>query len=126
MKIAVMGEWPGENAFVPPCYEESDAMIVFETDTWQVDAMVTGRDTDRYLETMLEYDCEALVCGHKITKESFEPIAAAAITRYCGEGYPALLAAKKALENQLTFLVDFEGGTGCHSSEKICDGGCGH
>ncbi len=125
MKIAVMGERPDVNAFVPACYEESDAMIIFETDTWQVDEIISGRDTQRYYDALIRHDCEALVCGRSITKESFEPIAAAAITRYCGEGYPASLAARKALENELTYIVDFEGGTGCHSSEKTCDGGCG-
>ena len=125
MKIAVMAERPDVNAFVPDCYEESDAMIIFDTETWHADEIISGRDTARYYNALIKNDCEALVCGRSITKESFEPIAAAAITRYCGEGYPAILAVHEAVENRLGFIVDFEGGTGCHSSEKTCDGGCG-
>lgn len=125
MKIAVMAERPDVNAFVPVCYEESDTMIIFDTETWQPDEIITGRDTARYYDALIRNDCEALVCGHSITKESFEPIAAASITRYCGEGYPALLAVRKAVENSLGLIVDFEGGTGCHASERTCGGGCG-
>lgn len=125
MKIAVMAERPDKDAFVPPCYEESNAMLIFETDTWQVEETITGRDRAQYYAALIRNDCEALVCGRRITKESFEPIAAAAITRYCGEGYPAAVAARWALENRLGYIVDYEGGTGCHSSERTCDGGCG-
>ena len=126
MKIAVLADRASLDAIVPDTFETSPALLVVESDTNEICDSVAGPDVPAYIKKILEYDCEAVVCGPHITKESFNPIANASITRYDGAGYVVSEAVRLSVYNRIPIIPDFEGGTGCDSGTHSCEeGGCG-
>ena len=65
-----------------------------------------------------ESACEAVVCGHHIGKDCFEPIADACITRYYAAGLCLWEAAGAADRGELPLITDYEGGTGCGNHDR--------
>ncbi len=126
MRIAVMADRPSLDATVPGEFESSPAMVVIESDDESLVCAVEGPDVTKYVQTMVAFDCEAVVCSPKIGQEAFEPIVRACITRYNGQGLSVLKALRGALYNRLDIIREYEGGPGCDSGEHSCEeGGCG-
>ena len=113
MNIAITADCSGQNARVPHCYEQSPWLLIMETDGMHLTAQVKGPDMEAYLRAMLEYECEALVCGPDIGQAAFDPIAGANITRFDGAGLLCRQAVVGALYNTLPFLREYKGGPGC-------------
>ena len=127
MKLAVMADKIGPGATVPEVFEESGAMLIWESDNDTIVESMQGRPVSEYVDVIVKHWCEAVVCGGTITAESFEPLAKVSITRYNGSGLSLVEAAEKALYNALPLVTDFTGGTGCHSGTGSCeDGDCAH
>jgi predicted Fe-Mo cluster-binding NifX family protein len=125
MRIAVMADRPAPEAAVPAIYEESPAMLIIETDDESVVCvMEKPGDLREYVTAMEQYDCEAVVCSFHIGQEAFEPLVAACITRYDGVGLPVMEAARRALDNRLELVREYEGGPGCTSGGE-CECGEG-
>lgn len=119
MKIAIAASGRDSEARVPQEYETSPWLLIVETDTMQCDDRIAGPNPEAYLKAMLDYDCEALVCGEQIGQAAFDPIADANITRYVGTGLLPVQAVTGALYNRLPFLREYTGGPGCQPG-----GGC--
>ena len=124
MKIAVMSDRPDAQGRVPARFEDAAALLLVETDDDSVCAVTAGETPARYAALVAASGWEAVVCGGRIGKDCFEPIADACVTRYDGSGLDVLTAAKRADRGTLPIIPDYEGGHGCGSGTGDCD--CGH
>ena len=124
MKIAVMSDRPDVQGRVPERFEDAAALLLVETDSDTVCSVTQGETPARYAALVAASGCEAVVCGARIGKDCFEPIADACVTRYDGGGLDVLTAAKRADRGTLPIVPDYEGGHGCGSGAGTCD--CGH
>jgi predicted Fe-Mo cluster-binding NifX family protein len=120
MRIAVAASSPAVDAVVPDTYECSPALLVIETDDMSLVGAVVGPNMEEYYNTIMDYDCEAVVTSSRIGQEAFEPLAKACITRFDGKGLPVLEAAAGALHNRLALVSDYDGGNGCESGTHGC------
>lgn len=112
MKIAVTSNHDTLDSVVPQSYENSEKLLIIETDDMSI--VAAGCEYETYMDLILKYDCEVVVCGPHIGQAAFEPIANAGITRFNGAGLSVAEAAKRALLNNLPYIRDYEGGDGCH------------
>lgn len=120
MKIAVMSDRPDAQGRVPARFEDAAALLLVETDDGTVYAVTAGETPERYAALVVSSGCEAVVCGKHISKECFEPIAAACVTRYDGAGLDVRTAARRADRGTLPIIPDYEGGHGCGSGTGEC------
>jgi predicted Fe-Mo cluster-binding NifX family protein len=126
MRIAVMADRPSLDATVPEEFESSPAMVVIESDDESLFCAVEGPDTEKYVQTMVACDCEAVVCSPKLGPAAVEPIVSACSPRYTGQGRPGLQALRGAVYNKRDIIPEYDGGPGCNSGEHSCEeGGCG-
>ena len=120
MHIAVAVNENNLKAIIPETLEEAKGLLIIETDTMEVVDWITDKD---WVTEMVNYDCEALICGDMYDPPLFEAIAAACISRYNGSNYSARKATRKMMDYELELIRDYVGGTGCgshgHSSECI-------
>jgi len=125
MIIAVMSNLPSPDGIVPDTFETAPALLIVETDDCSIGTIVMSGKPKDYVDRIVKLWPEALVCGPHITKECFEPIADASITRYDGTGLNVIEAAVKADRGLLPIIADYEGGTGCGGGTGECgDGHC--
>ena len=120
MLIAVMSDRAAPEGRVPERFEDAAALLIVETDDGTVVQSAAGEAPERYAEIIAASDAEAVVCGPKIGKACFEPIADACITRYAGDGLNALTAALRADAGTLPLIPEYEGGPGCGSGSGEC------
>ena len=97
-------------AVIPETFEEARGLLIIETDTMESVDYITDKD---WVEEMVRYDCEALICGDMYDASLFEAVTAACITRYNGMNYSARKAVKKMMDYELELIRDYVGGTGC-------------
>lgn len=121
MQIAVMSSRPDIEGTVPDRFEDSPALIIWETDTEEIVSAYTGESAGEYAARIAASEAEAVVCGKHIGKECFEPIADACISRYDGTGMSVPEAAYAALMNRIPMIPEYEGGPGCGSGKGECD-----
>ena len=124
MLIAVLSDRADLSGRVPERFETSPALLFIETDTDTLTQSRSGANAPAFAGAVAESACEAVVCGHHIGKDCFEPIADACITRYDGTGLGVLAAAHAAEAGTLPIIPEYEGGPGCASGGGTCD--CGH
>ena len=124
MLIAVMSDKPDLTGHVPVRFEESPALLLIETDGGKLVQAFSGEDAGAYVKRIVACGCEAVVCGSRIGKDCFDPIADACVTRYDGAGLDVLAAAVAADRGTLALIPEYEGGPGCASGTGSCD--CGH
>ena len=118
MRIAVAANGKDLRAMIPERFEESEALIIVETDDFSVVDIFDKRDDNGvfFADKTVEYDCEAIVCGI-MQMEGHEIVAEGCVTRYNGSGHTVEEGAKGALHNTLPYITDYEGGTGCGSQD---------
>jgi len=66
-------------------------------------------------EELVKYDCEAVITG-ELSAEVFEYIADSCITRYSGQGYPALAALEAMERHELKLIRNPQGTDECDGS----------
>lgn len=119
MHIAIAVNENSLKAIIPDTFEDAKGLLIIETDTMDVIDYITDKD---WVEEMVRYDCEALICGDMYDAHTFDAIAFAMISRYNGMGYSARKATKKMMDYELELIRDYVGGTGCgnHGSPANC------
>ena len=126
MKIAVMASEISREATVPDRFETSPAVLIVETDTWEIVDSLASAEPLALVAKLREARCEAVVCSAHIGQECFDPIAGDSITRYEGAGLNVMEAAVLAEKSRLRIIPEYEGGPGCSAGTGSCeDGGCG-
>ena len=118
MHIAVAVNENNLKAIIPETLEEAKGLLIIETDTMEVVDWITDKD---WVAEMVNYDCEALICGDMYDPPLFEAIAAACISRYNGSNYSARKATRKMMDYELELIRDYVGGTGCGSHSHASD-----
>ncbi len=118
MNIAIALNKKNLDAVIPDRLEDAAGILILETDTLEIIDYVT----DQWVEVMVKYDCEVLICGAMYDPQLFEEVANACITRYLGAGFCAKEATEKMLLDQLELIRDYVGGTGCgaHGDPANC------
>ena len=125
MKIAVMASAVSREAVVPDSFEQSPAVLIVETDTWEIEDSLAAAPAE-HVAMIIDHRCEAVVCSSHIGQECFDPIANESITRYDGAGLNVMEAAVLAEKNRLPIIPEYEGGPGCDPGHGTCEeGGCG-
>lgn len=119
MKIAATADGKNRDAVICPAFETSPYLLIFETDTGEITDIIENNGVDgvKFVNAMVRNNCEALVCG-PIQSQAFEMISSACITRYNGVGLHAGEAVWRAETNNLEYIRDYEGGTGCDEHEN--------
>ena len=126
MRIAVLSDKNHLQGRVPDTFEASPYVLTVETDDASLRCCKKCSSPEAVTKAVLDARCEAVVCGAHIGKACFDPIADEGITRYIGTGLDILTAAKRALNNALELIREYEGGPGCSSGSGNCeDGHCG-
>ena len=118
MKIAAAVNEKSLKAIIPDRFEDAAALLIIETDTMEIVDYITDKD---WVEEMVRYDCEALICGDMYDAHTFDAIAYACISRYNGMGYSVRKATKKMMDYELELIRDYVGGTGCGSHGTAAD-----
>ena len=118
MHIAAAVNENNLKAIIPETLEEAKGLLIIETDTMEVVDWITDKD---WVTEMVNYDCEALICGDMYDPPLFEAIAAACIARYNGSNYSARKATRKMMDYELELIRDYVGGTGCGSHGHASD-----
>ena len=118
MHIAVAVNENNLKAIIPETLEEAKGLLIIETDTMEVVDWITDKD---WVAEMVNYDCEALICGDMYDPPLLEAIAAACISRYNGSNYSARKATRKMMDYELELIRDYVGGTGCGSHGHASD-----
>ena len=121
MKVAVSASNPDFQALIQARFEDSQGVLIVETDTMEITAYVKENAVD----AILSNDCEMLLCGEIHDAAFFDKIAEYGVTRCLAAGLSVREAIEKGLRNELPLLRDYVGGTGCHS-EGHSDGCCHH
>ena len=118
MKIAAAVNERSLKAIIPDRFEDAAGLLIIETDTMEIVDYVT----ENWVNNMVDYDCEALICGDMYDPPLFEAVAGACISRYNGASYSARKATKKMLDYELELIRDYVGGTGCgtHGDVSQC------
>jgi hypothetical protein len=127
MYIGIMTDSPDMDGKIPALFAEANFLLIVDADAGTVHAKYTrnGMADSGFARKLIEHDCEAVLCGY-IEREPFLIIAdEGCITRYNCVGLSAGDALKEMLNDKLPLIVDFIGGTGCHSVHTACDGGHG-
>ena len=125
MKIAVMASSVSREATVPDSFEQSPAVLIVETDTWEIEDSLSADPMD-HVQKIIDSRCEAVVCSGHIGNDCFNPIADASITRYEGAGLNVMEASVLADRNRLSIIPEYEGGPGCSAGTGTCEeDGCG-
>jgi predicted Fe-Mo cluster-binding NifX family protein len=124
MLIAVMSDKPDLSGHVPERFEESPCLLLIETEGGALTQAFSGETPAVFAQKIAEIGCEAVVCGSRIGKECFDPIADACVTRYDGAGLDILAAAYGGDRGTLPLIPEYEGGPGCASGTGDCN--CGH
>ena len=119
MHIAVAVNENNLKAIIPETFEEAKGLLILETDTMEILDYITDKD---WVTEMVNYDCEALICGDMYDAHTFDAIAYACISRYNGANYSARKATRKMLDYELEIIRDYVGGTGCdmHGDPSNC------
>lgn len=119
MNIAAAVNNRSLEAIIPDTLEEAAGLLIIETDTMEIVDYITME----WVENMVKYDCEALICGDMYDAELFEAIAGACISRYNGAKLTAQSATKKMMDYELGMITDYVGGTGCgsHGDPSNCE-----
>jgi len=126
MRIAVTSDHNHLQGHVPDSFETSRYVLVIETDDCTLRSSRKCSSAAELVAEILKANCEAVVCGRQIGKESFDPIADEGITRYDGGGLEVLTAAIRADRSRLEIIREYEGGPGCSAGSGSCeDGHCG-
>lgn len=118
MRIAVAANGKDLKAIIPDRYEESQYLVIVETDDFSIVDTFERQDEDGvfFAEKTVEYDCEAIVCGI-MQMIGHDLVAENCVTRYNGSGCNVEDGARGALKNTLPYITDYEGGTGCGSQD---------
>ena len=122
MFIGIMTDGPDMDGKIPALFADANYLLIVDADTGTVHAKFARSGmTDRdFARKLIDHDCEAVLCG-PIEREPFLIIAdEGCITRYYCVGLSAGDALKAMLADQLPYIVDFIGGTGCGSSHTTC------
>ena len=126
MKLAIMSNRASAEGIVPDTYETSPVMLIWETDVDGIVCAMENLPPEEMARKAVEADCEAVITGRHIKRESFNIIAGACITRYDGAGLDVVTAAHRGDEGSLGIIPEYEGGPGCSAGTGSCeDGGCG-
>ena len=128
MHIAIAVNEKDLKAIIPEKFEDAKGLLIIETDTMEIIDYIPGSairqdaDSRDWVEEMVRYECEALICGDMYDAHTFDAIAFAMISRYNGMGYSARKATKKMLDYELEIIRDYVGGTGCgnHGDPANC------
>ena len=135
MHIAIAVNENNLKAIIPEKFEDAKGLMIVETDTMEVLDYIPGRavrgeappvedgsEARDWVEEMVRYECEALICGDMYDAHTFDAIAFAMISRYNGANYSARKATKKMLDYELEIIRDYVGGTGCgtHGDPANC------
>ena len=127
MHIAVAVNENSLKAIIPETFEEAKGLLIIETDTMEVIDYIPGSavrqdaESRDWVTAMVDYDCEALICGDMYDAHTFDAIAYACISRYNGANYSARKATKKMMDYELEIIRDYVGGTGCGSHGHASD-----
>lgn len=118
MNIACAVNEKNLNAIIPEKFEDAAGLLIIETDTMEIVDYVT----EDWVENMVKYECEALVCGSMYDAELFEAVADACITRFQGKGLTAEDGTNKMMNYEIPIITDYVGGSGCasHGNPSNC------
>ena len=122
MYIGIMTDRADMDGKIPALFAEASCLLIADAETGAVHAQYDreGNTDSDFARRLIEYDCEAVLCG-PIEKEAFLIIAdEGCITRYNGVGLSAAEALKAMNADKLPLIVDYIGGSGCGSSHTDC------
>lgn len=130
MNIAITSDQNHLGGSVPELFEGSPWLLIADADSGALLKALEWEGEDaamRFARAVLDWDCECILCG-EIERAPFVVIAdEGCVTRYKASGLAARKALRKMLRNELDFITDYIGGTGCagHDHAPAPCGGCG-
>ena len=122
MMVAIAVDEPESQAVIPAKFEDARGLMIVETDGFEIKEYVTSG----WMDKMVAWDCELVLCGEMYDAPLFESIAQKGISRYMAAGMTAKRAVGEMLDDTLELIRDYCGGPGCggHEHENQCDGEC--
>jgi predicted Fe-Mo cluster-binding NifX family protein len=120
MMVAIALNEAQSQAVIPAKFEDARGLMIVETDGFEIKEYVTSA----WMDKMVEWDCELVLCGEMYDAKLFESIARKGISRYLAAGMTAKRAVGEMLDDRLELIRDYCGGPGCGSHEKECDDEC--
>ena len=124
MKIAVAAKGETADSVIPGKFEEATHLLLIDGYTGamiQILNLEAHHDAAQrsmvFANQVVEWDCEALLCG-ELEAAPFAVLAEEnSVTRYMAAGIAADEALKKMNRYELYFLTDYVNGPGCGSGE---------
>ena len=98
MKVAVSASNPDFQALIQARFEDSQGVLIVETDTMEITAYVTENIAD----SIVSADCEMLLCGEIRDAVFFDKIAEYGVTRCLAAG----LSVRDAIEKGIPLSFD--------------------
>ena len=119
LKVAVATSDAAVSSVVPALFYDSTHLLIMDAETGTVLEIVDGGDLDPFERSLylarkvVEFDCEALLCG-ELEQEPFAILAEEnCVTRYDAADMNAQDGIARMNNNALGLITDFIGGTGC-------------
>jgi len=133
IKVAVATSDAGSGSIVPAFYRDAACLLIMDADSGSMlytinrDGMDPFERSLFFAQKVVEYDCEAILCG-ELEVEPFAILAEEnCVTRFMAAGLTAPESIQRMNDYELALLTDHIGGTGCSEPDPSrCEhNGCG-
>jgi len=121
MRIAVATYEKSLDSIVPEKFDEAQYLLIIDIDLMKIEHIVAADEAEvpsvHFAEKILEWDCEAVLCG-EIDEVPFDIIADGNVTRFAAAGCTVLSAIDAMNRDKLDYIRNFAGGGDCQGKHR--------